>query len=94
MAVTPLFFLLAGAVGFGMLKASSTQRGFTDAPGLVVAMTVVLTTVIFLVPCAGAVVYGGRACGAGDSRGRLPVVIGWMAAGVYVGLNVLAFLIE
>ncbi|HEY7469594.1 MAG TPA: hypothetical protein VIC07_08740 [Acidimicrobiia bacterium] len=38
------------------------------------------TLVVFSIPCAAAVIYGREASRTGDHRGRVPLLIGWLAS--------------
>jgi hypothetical protein len=38
------------------------------------------TLVVFSIPCVAAVIYGREASRTGDHRGRVPLLIGWLAS--------------
>ena len=78
-ALVPVFFFLAFAVGEAAYAVLGYRPENADAPLWVVLATSALVLVVVLIPCAVAVLYGRRAMTAGDRRGVLPLAIGSVA---------------
>ena len=89
-ALVPAFFFIAFAVGEGLYSMLGHQPGSGDAPLWVVIVTSVLILAVAIAPCVVAVHYGRRAVRAGDSRGRVPLVVAWVLAAGLVVLTVVS----
>lgn len=79
MALTPVFFVIAFAVGEGAYAVLGYAPENADAPLWVVLVTSALVLLVLAVPCVAAVVYGRRCIRAGDRRGVAPLVIASLA---------------
>jgi hypothetical protein len=89
-ALVPVFFAVAFAVGEGLYALTDHEPGNADAPiGIVVAEDVAVL-VGALVPCAAAVLFGRRARSAGDRRGAVPLLLGAAAGAATVILTVVS----
>jgi uncharacterized integral membrane protein len=86
--LVPVFLFFAFAVGEGLYSMFGYDAGTTDAPLWVVVLVSLLVIAVIAIPCALAIHYGQRAVRAGDHRGRIPLVIGWV-----VGLGAVALTI-
>jgi hypothetical protein len=89
-ALIPVGFILALAVGEGLFALLGYDSSAGDTPtwvGLVVGVPALL---VFLLPCTGAVLYGDRARRAGARLGLLPMVIGGLTGGYMLVLTVAA----
>lgn len=91
LALVPVFFLLAFAVGEALYGVLGYQPENADAPIWVVLVVLVPILVVVLTPCVAAVFYGRRARDSGDRRGVFPVAIGAL---VGVGWLVLSIVSE
>lgn len=91
-ALVPVFFVLADAVGFGLYKATSSPRENIAGPLWLDLLGAAATTALFWIPCAAAVVYGRRSSRGGDRRGQVPVVIGALAGLGYTVVNLVVTL--
>lgn len=76
--LVPVFFFIAFAVGEGLSSMLGYEAGTTDAPVWVVVLVSLVVVAIIAVPCAIAIHYGQKAVRAGDLRGRIPLVVGWV----------------
>jgi hypothetical protein len=85
-ALIPVFFVLAFAVGQALYSVFGYLPEDNDAPLWVDLASAIPTLAICLVPCVAAVLYGRRADRAGDRRALAAVVIGALAG---LGLTVL-----
>jgi len=90
-ALVPVFFFIAFAVGQGIYAAMGYKPENADTPGWAVLVASVLIVAISLIPCIAAVHYGMRASNWGDRRGLFPAAVG---AVVGVGLLVLTIASE
>jgi hypothetical protein len=90
-ALVPVFFFIAFAVGEGMYALMGYKPENADAPVLVVLVALIPVVAVVLIPCVAAVLFGRRANKGGDSRGILPLVIGAIAG---VGVLVLTIVSE
>lgn len=86
----PVAFMLAFVVGDGMSNLVDSPAAGDPQPGWVMWVASVPAIVIFLVPCAAAVLYGQRARRAGWRSGLVPLVVGGVLGLGWLGLNVAA----
>lgn len=86
-ALVPVFFLLAFALGYVVYDLFGYQPENDDAPIWVDLVCTVAILAVSLVPCVGAVLLGRRAVRAGDRRGLFPAGVGALA---WFGLTVLS----
>lgn len=89
-ALIPVFFFLAFAVGEGAYALMGYKPESADAPLWVDLVALVPITVTFVVPCIAAVFFGSRATKSGDRRGKLPLVIGAIAGAGLLILTVVS----
>lgn len=78
-ALTPVFFFVAFAVGEGAYAMLGYAPENADAPVWVVLVTSVLVLLVLAIPCAAAVIYGRRLLKDADRRGLPPLVIASLA---------------
>lgn len=90
-ALVPVFFFIAFAVGEGLYALMGYKPENADAPVWVHVVALIPVVVVVLIPCAAAVFFGSRANKGGDRRGMFPLVIGVI---VGVGLLVLTIVSE
>jgi len=86
-ALIPVFFILAFAVGQGLYSLMGYLPENADIPLWVDLVATIPTIAVFLVPCAAAVLYGRRVNSVGDRRGLVPLCIGALAG---LGLLILS----
>lgn len=86
-ALIPVFFFLAIAVGYVVYDLFGYQPENDDAPFWVDLICTIPILAVSLVPCAAAVHFGRRAADHGDRRGLLPLGIGALAG---VGVTILS----
>jgi len=91
-ALVPVFFFLAFAVGEAAYAVLGYQPENADAPLWVDLVTGVLATAVCLVPCVAAVLYGWRANLVGDRTGLIPLTIGAIAGLSITALTVVSIL--
>ena len=89
-ALMPVFFFVAMAVGEGLYSMLGYQAGTGDSPAWVVAIVSLLVIAVVVTPCVIAIHYGRRAMKAGDLRGRVPLIIGWVVAAGWVVMTVVS----
>ena len=92
LAVVPLFFILAMAVGYGIYALLGYQPENADAPFWANLVASVPALVLLVAPCAAAVFYGWRANRAGDRRALAPLVIAGLIAVWFTVLTVVGLL--
>jgi hypothetical protein len=78
-----VFFIISFILGQGLYSLMG-YKPENPVPVWVDLVASASTVVVFLVPCAAAVIYGARARSAGDRSGLAPLIIGSLA-----GLGVL-----
>lgn len=86
LALVPVFFLIAFAVGEGIYAAMGYKPENADAPVWADVVASVLILAVAVVPSVTAVYCGRRATVTGDRRGLYPAVIGAL---VGIGLAIL-----
>ena len=89
-ALVPLFFFIAFAVGEGIYALMGYKPENADAPVWAVVGASALVILVVLIPCVAAVYFGRRAIKGGDRRGVFPAVIGAVAAVGWVVLTVVS----
>ena len=89
-ALVPVFFILAFAVGEAAYAVLGYRPENADAPPWAVVVTSALVLLVVLIPCAAAAYCGRQAMTAGDRRGLLPLVIGSVAGAGAVVLTVVS----
>jgi hypothetical protein len=89
-ALIPVGFILALAVGEGLFALLGYDSSAGDTPVWVGVVVGVPALLVFLLPCTGAVLYGNRARRAGARLGLLPMVIGGLTGGYMLVLTVAA----
>lgn len=89
LAVVPLFFILAMAVGYGIYALLGYQPENADAPFWANVAAGVPALLLLVAPCATAVFYGWRANRVGDRRALVPLVIAGLIAVWFTVLTVL-----
>lgn len=89
-ALVPVFFLVAFAVGEGMYALLGYKPENADAPVWAVAVVSALVVLVVLIPCVVAVHFGRRAVKAGDRRGMLPAVLAAVAGAGIVVLTIVS----
>jgi hypothetical protein len=90
-ALIPVFFMIAFAVGEGAYAVLGYAPENGDAPIWVDVVTSIVVLLVFAVPCAAAVFYGRRCLRADDRRGMPPLVIASLA---WAGALVLTIITE
>ena len=89
---SPVFFVLALAVGEGM-SALLGYDGIGPAPVGVGVLSVVAALVVFSIPAALAVWFARRAHAQGDDRAKVPaIVLAVMSAG-FLALNLFSWIV-
>jgi hypothetical protein len=73
-ALVPVFFFLAFAVGEGLIAALGYPDG--DGPIWTTLVSAIAATVVVLLPCLAAAWFGTRAHRARDRRGLVPAALG------------------
>ncbi len=86
-ALIPVFFILSFAVAQVLYSAMGYLPENT-VPLWVDLVASISALVVFLLPCAAAVLYGRRADRAGDRRGLLPLALGALASVALLVLTV------
>jgi hypothetical protein len=86
-ALIPVFFFLALALGYVLYDLLGYKPENDDAPFWVDLICTVWILVVSLAPCVAAVEFGRRAAGSGDRRGLLPLGVGALAG---LGLTILS----
>lgn len=89
-ALVPLFFFIAFAVGEGIYALMGYQPENADAPVWAVVGASAPAILLVLIPCVAAVYSGRRAIKSGDRRGVFPAVIGAVAAVGWVVLTIVS----
>lgn len=89
-ALVPVFFFIAFAVGEGIYALMGYKPEDADAPVWAVVVASAVSVLVVLAPCVAAVYFGRRAVRAGDGRGAYPAVIGAVAAVGWVALTVVS----
>lgn len=92
LALVPLFFIFAMAVGYGIYGLLGYQPENADAPFWVVLLASVPALVLLLAPCAAAVFYGWRANRVHDRRALAPLVIAGLIGIWFTVLTVIGLL--
>ncbi len=75
-ALVPVFFLLAFALGYVLYDLFGYKPENDDAPIWVDLVCTIPILAVSLVPCVGAVLFGRRAARTGDRRGLFPLGVG------------------
>jgi hypothetical protein len=89
-ALIPVFFILSFILAQGLYSLMGYKPENT-VPFWVDLVASAATVVVFLVPCAAAVIYGARTRSAGDRRGLAPLLIGSLAGLGVLILTVVTF---
>ena len=89
-ALVPVFFLVAFAVGEGLYALTDYKPENADAPVWIVIAVDLAILAVALVPCVAAVLFGRRAMSTRDRRGALPLVVGAVAGAAVVVLTVVS----
>lgn len=92
LAVVPLFFILAMAVGYGIYALLGYQPENADAPFWANVAAGVPALLLLVAPCAAAMFYGWRANRVGDRRALVPLVIAGLIAVWFTVLTVVGLL--
>lgn len=66
------------------------EPGTNEAPLWADLVALIPITLTFLIPCIGAVIFGGQANETGDHRGRFPRAIGAIAGAALLILTVVS----
>ena len=74
-ALVPVFFVIAFAVGEGIYAVMGYRPEDADAPIWAVVAASAVVLLVVLIPCVAAVHFGRRAVKGGDRRGAVPAVI-------------------
>ena len=89
LALFPVAFVAAFGVGEGLASLLGHPTGSSDdAPVWLMLAAGVPALLVFVLPAVLAVVFGRRADGEGDPRGRVPMWIGVGIGAAFVLLNV------
>lgn len=88
--LVPVFFFIAFAVGEGLYSMLGYESGTGDAPTGTIVLVSAIVLAVVVAPCVMAIRYGRRALNAGDLGGRVPLIIGWVAAAGLVILTVVS----
>lgn len=86
-ALIPVFFLLAFALGYVLYDLFGYQPENDDAPLDVVLVCTTLVLAVSLLPCVAAARFGRRSVRSGDRRGLLPLGVGALAG---LGLTIIS----
>ncbi len=89
-ALVPVFFVIAFAVGEVIYAVMGYRPEDADAPIWAVVAASALVLLVVLVPCVAAVHFGRRAVKGGDRRGAVPAAIGAVAGVGWVALTVIS----
>lgn len=89
LALFPVSFLCAFAVGEGLLSLLTDPSDLGDVPVWAMVAAAGPALLVFVVPAVLAVVFARRAAREGDPGGRVPMWIGVGVATAFVLLNVL-----
>ena len=89
-ALVPVFFFVAFAVGEGLYALTDYKPENADAPVWIVIVVDLAILAVALVPCVAAVLFGRRAMSTRDRRGALPLVVGAVAGAAVVILTVVS----
>lgn len=89
-ALMPVFFFVAFAVGEGLYALLGYQPENADAPAWVVLVALAPTVAVVLIPCVAAVLFGNRAKKGCDGRGVVPIVIGVIAGVGWLVLTIVS----
>jgi MFS family permease len=84
----PVFFLLSMAVGYALYELTGYPADTGEAPLWAELVVGVASTLVFLLPCAAALIYGRRAQRSGHRRAVAPMVIGACAGLAVIVLTV------
>ncbi len=87
-ALIPVFFFIAFALGEGIYALMGYQPEDADAPVWAVVVASTLVVLLVVIPCVAAVHFGRRSVESGVRRGVYPAVVGAVA-----GVGVLALTI-
>ncbi|HUX71606.1 MAG TPA: hypothetical protein VMV41_13905 [Cellulomonadaceae bacterium] len=80
-ALIPVFFFVAFALGYVLYDVLGYLPENNDAPFWVNLVATIPTLAVFLIPCVAAVVLGSRVVRSGDRRGVVPLAVGSVAGG-------------
>jgi hypothetical protein len=89
-ALVPMFFFIAFAVGESIYALLGYMPENADAPVWVVVVASALVVAVVLIPSVAAVYFGRRAIKTGDRRGMYPAVIGAVAGVGWVVLTIVS----
>lgn len=89
-ALIPVFFILSFMLAQGLYSLMGYKPENT-VPVRVDLVASGASVLVFLIPCAAAVVYGARTRSAGDRRGLAPLLIGSLAGLGLLTLTVVTF---
>jgi hypothetical protein len=87
-ALIPVFFLLSMAVGYALYELTGYPADTGVAPLWADLVVAVCSTLVFLLPCSAAIVYGRRAQQHGNRGGIAPMAIGACAGIAVIALTV------
>lgn len=87
-ALVPVFFFIAFAVGEGIYALMGYKPENADAPVWADVVASALIVAVVLIPSVAAVYFGRRATKAGDRHGVYPAVIGAVAGLGWVTLTI------
>ena len=89
-ALLPVFFFVAFAVGEGLYALLGYKPENADAPVWVVLVALTPAVAVVLIPSVAAVFFGSRANKGGDHRGMFPFLIGVIAGVGWLVLTVVS----
>lgn len=89
-ALVPVFFFIAFAVGEGIYALLGYEPENADAPVWAVVVASALVVAVVVIPSVAAVYFGRRATKGGDRRGVYPAVIGAVVGVGWVVLTVVS----
>lgn len=89
-ALVPVFFIIAFAVGESVYAVLGYKPENADAPAWAIVVATALILLVVLIPCVAAAYFGRRAISGGDRRGLLPAVIGAIAAVGWAALTIVS----
>lgn len=89
-ALVPVFFIIAFAVGEGIYAVMGYKPENADAPVWAIVVASALVLLVVLIPGVAAVHFGRRAIKDGDRRGLLPAVIGAVAVAGWTVLTIVS----